>query len=119
MSITLNTKAYVLDTFKSVAEALYSGPANTFAFIDTLLLGRGKTAARENVHNGYFRGTLKMERSFTSTVDSVKRPGNVTVTWSIPADAASADVDSIRDDVGDLLISTNGQDLFNKQDINQ
>lgn len=119
MSITLNTKAYVLDTFKSVSEALYSGPAATFAFIDSLLLGRGKTAAREGVHNGYFRGTLKMERSFTSTIDSVKRAGNVTVTWSIPSDASTTDVDSLRDDVGDLLISSNGQDLFNKQDINQ
>lgn len=119
MTITVNTKAYGIDTFKDEDTAVYSGPAKTFAVEDQLVLKRGKSAAKQDVHNGYFRGEARFTRSFASTIDSKKRPGFVTVTWSLPSDAASTDVDSVRNDLGSLLSSSNGQDLFNKQDINQ
>jgi hypothetical protein len=39
--------------------------------------------------------------------------------FSIPVGMAEADIDSLRDDLGDLLISSNGDDLVFKHKIVQ
>lgn len=117
MTITVNTKSYDIDSFKDVNTALYSGPANTMLVQDILLLKRSKSAKTAS-HNGYARVEARFTRTFTCA-DGIKRDGYVSYVTSIPADAVAADVDSLRDDLGDLVISANGQNLTNKLDINQ
>jgi hypothetical protein len=39
--------------------------------------------------------------------------------FAIPVGMAEADIDSLRDDLGDLLVSSNGDDLVYKHDITQ
>lgn len=117
MTITVNTKSYGIDSFKTKDESVYSGPANTMLVRDELALKRSKSAATSS-HNGYARVEARFTRTFTC-LDGSKRDGFMAFYTSIPVDAVSTDVDSLRDDLGDLIISTNGQDLVNKLDINQ
>lgn len=116
MTITVNTKAYTLDATVDQNQNQYTGPNHTISARDTLSLRRSKSAASVN-GPGVAKAFCKFVR--TVTVDGKKydliAEGYVTA----PVGVAQADVDSIRDDLGDLLVSTNGADLVWKQDINQ
>lgn len=116
MTITVNTKAYSFDSTQTPDRNRYTGPAHTFSVKDLLDLARVQPKP-----NGDFAGVARASAKFTRTVTL---PGSTTgtaiveVTASLPVGMAEADVDSIRDDMGDLLLLTAGDDLFFKQDIN-
>jgi len=117
MTITVNTKAYAFDTNVTPDVGRHTGPANTYEIKDYVDLKR--TAPKPN---GTFRGVARASAKFVKTVtldDSTKADAIVEATFSIPVGMSKANIDSIRDDLGDLLISTNGHDLVYKQDIAQ
>lgn len=117
MTVTVNTKAYAFDTNVTPDCGRHTGPSNTFEAKDYLDLKR--TAPKPN---GTFRGVSRASAKFVRTVtldDSTKADAIVEATFSIPVGMSQANIDSIRDDLGDLLVSTNGSDLVYKHDICQ
>lgn len=116
MSITVNTKVYAFDSTQTPDRNRYTGPSHTFTVKDLLDFARVQPKP-----TGDFRGVARASAKFTRTVtldDSTKATAIVEVTASLPVGMAEADVDSIRDDMGDLLLLTAADDLFLKQDIN-
>jgi hypothetical protein len=117
MTVTVNTKAYAFDTNPTPESARHVGPANTYAVRDYLDLRR--VAAKPTTTSlGVARAFAKFVKTVTLS-DASKKDVIVTVEASLPIGMSDADSDSIRDDLGDFLISTNGADLFKKAKINQ
>jgi hypothetical protein len=117
MSITLNTKAYAFDTNLTPDSARYLGPANTHSVKDVLDLKR--VAPKPNGDtDGVARTTAKLSRTVTLANGS-KAVAIGEANFAIPVGMAEADIDSLRDDLGDLLVSSNGDDLVYKHDITQ
>lgn len=117
MTITVNTKAFDLDSYASKDKAGYRGPSHTVSAKDMLTLARIDPKPTST-----FAGVARAEAKFTRTFtlgDGTTADAIATASFSIPVGAAEADVDSLRDDLGDLLISTNGDDLVWKRDISQ
>jgi hypothetical protein len=116
VSITVNTKAYAFRSNSGTNIANYDGPNKTFALKDDLLLA--STPAKPGSSPGVARSRAK----FTRTVEyatGLYHDAICEVTVSFPVGMAEAAIDSLRDDMGDFLISSNGDDLFFKHDINQ
>jgi hypothetical protein len=116
MTITVNTRAYDLDATIDMNQNQYTGPSHSVSAKDLLTLKRSKSNAT-STNPGFARTYAKFTRSVTisgKTYDIVAE-GYI----SAPVGVAKADVDLIRDDLGDLLISSNGDNLAWKQDINQ
>jgi hypothetical protein len=68
-----------------------------------------------------FKGVAKVMAKFTRTVQTgtdTYHDAIVEVSASLPVGISEADVDSIRDDMGDFLLLQAADDLFLKQDIN-
>jgi len=117
VTITVNTKAYAFDTNPTPNSGRHQGPAATHSVKDYLDLKR-----QEAKPNGTFAGVSRASAKFVRTVtlgDGSKAIATAEVNFAIPVGMAEADVDSIRDDLGDLTISSNGDDLVWKQKINQ
>lgn len=117
MTITVNAKAYAFDTNPSADQGVHTGPSNTFEAKDILTLSRS-AAKPTATYAGNARATMKFSRTVTLG-DSSKAVAIAEASFSIPVGMAEADVDSLRDDLGDLLISQNGDDLVFKHDIVQ
>lgn len=118
MSITLNTKAYAFDTNVTPDVGRHTGPAQTFAAKDYLDLSR--TAPKPTATSaGVARSGAKLTRTLTNATTGETADAIFKFECSAPAWATTAQLDSLRDDLGDLLIATNGADLVNKHDINQ
>lgn len=117
MTVTVNTKAYAFDSNPTPDAGRHNGPAATYAVKDFLDMRR--VAAKPTADfAGMARASAKFVRTLT-LADGTKADAIAEATFAIPVGAAEADVDSLRDDLGDLLISTNGDDLVWKHDINQ
>lgn len=117
MTITVNTKAYAFDTNTTPDIGRHNGPGQNFQTKDYLDLRRTAPKA-----NGDFLGVARSSAKFVRTVtlaSGQKADAIAEVSFSIPVGMSKADVDSIRDDIGDLAISTSGDDLVYKHDINQ
>lgn len=117
MSITINTVAFTLDTFLSPNKVTYTTPAHSVSNEDTLTLGR-----TDPKPSGTFRGVMRAEarRAKTVTLDDLsKAVAIITTSVSLPVGVSEADVDAIRDDLGDFLISAEGKKLLWNRDINQ
>lgn len=117
MTITVNTKAYAFDTNTTPDIGRHVGPAQTHSVKDYLELKR--TAPKPTPT---FAGVARSSAKFVRTVtlgDGSKADAIFEGSFSIPVGMAEADVDSLRDDAGDFLISSNGDDLVWKHDINQ
>lgn len=117
MTITVNTKAYAFDTNPTSDRGRHVGPNSNFATKDYLDLAR--TAAKPTAT---FAGVARSSAKFVRTVtlaDGTKADAIAEASFSVPVGMAEADVDSLRDDLGDLLIAQNGDDLVWKHDINQ
>lgn len=115
MSITINTLAYEQDSNVSPNKVLYVGPSHTFSAKDLLSLARTAPKATAT-----FRGVAKAEAKRTKTVtldDGSTADAIVTISCSLPVGMAKADADSLRDDVGDFALLTEGDNLFWKHDI--
>jgi hypothetical protein len=104
MSLTINAKTYTADLYGSTAVG-YIGTAHTVSVKDDVRLARTapKTTA---TFSGVGRTSAKLTRTLTLT-------GALTPTWdgildiqcTIPVGAASADVDSMLNDMGAFLAS--------------
>lgn len=118
MTITVNTKAYAEDASITPDVVRHTGPAHTFSVKDYLDLKR--TAPKPTAtFAGVARASAKFVRSLTNATTGEVADAIAEASFSIPAWATEAQVDSIRDDLGDLLISQNGDDLVFKHDIRQ
>jgi len=118
MAFTVNTKTYNLDTSLSANAAQYIGPANTFAVKDTAVLKRTPPKATATF-SGVARSSLKFTKTVTLT-GALTTTGDaiVEVSMSLPVGCSEADADSICQDVGDLLITSTGNDLYWNHKIN-
>jgi hypothetical protein len=117
MTVTVNTRAYAFDSNPTPDIGRHVGPAQTFEAKDYLDLAR--TAPKPTAT---FRGVARSRAKFVRTVtldDGTKADALVEVSSSLPVGMAKADIDLLRDDTGDLLVSSNGDDLFYKHDISQ
>lgn len=117
MTITINTLAYEEDVSVNPNLVRYTGPSHTFAVKDTLDLARTlpkPTASFAGVAKARAKRVKTVTLADGSTADAI-----VEIHCSLPVGMAKADADALRDDIGDLAISTNGDDLFWKHDIRQ
>lgn len=114
MTITLNTKAYEQDASIDANSMQYVGPNHTISTSDKLVLKRAVSGPNGDGVR-YAKATARVSRHIT--VDGKQVQATCEAIISVPVGSAKADVDSIRDDLGDLLISTVGDNLAWKQDI--
>lgn len=115
MAITLNTLSYDMDAWQNPNLVYYRGPSETSTVKDRLSLGRTAPKATA-LDAGVARSHLKR----TKTVDiggGVLKDIIIEVNVSVPVGAATASVDALRDDVGDLLISATGAAVVNNHDL--
>lgn len=118
MTVTVNTKAYAFDSNLSADSARHTGPSHTYQVKDVLDLKR--TAAKPTAtFAGVARSSAKFARTVTLT-DGSKAEAIGEASFSIPVGTADADIDSLRDDLGDFLIAGgDGGDLVKKHIIVQ
>lgn len=114
MAITLNTKSYVLDSQPSPDSAKYTGPASAYDKKDYLLLSR-TAPKRTATSEGVARARVVTKRTFVVNGAYLDVIFNTEI--SVPVGVQSSDVDAVRDDHGDFIISTACQDLVNKHDL--
>jgi len=115
MAITLNTKSYAQDAQISADAVKYTGPANTFAVKDQLLLTRTAPKVTKD-----FAGMARCRGKFTRTVtlaDASKAEAVVDVYVNTPVGMADADINSLIDDAGDLILSAAFLDVVKKHDL--
>lgn len=102
MSITLNTQAYEIDSWKTEDRVTYRGPAMTDTVKDELTLGR--TRPKPTADNpGVSRSNMKLV--CTEVVGGVNKDVIINVDISKAVGVTDAFMDGCRDKVGDLLIS--------------
>lgn len=104
MSLTINAKTYTADSFQQAAVG-YIGSLHTVSVKDDVRLSR-VAPKPTSTFSGVGRTSAKMTRTLTLT-------GALTPTWdaildigvTMPVGAASADVDSLLNDMGAFLSS--------------
>lgn len=104
MSLTINAKAYTADSFGGTAVG-YVGPSHTLSVKDDTRLSRTLPKPTATF-SGVGRTSAKMTRTHTLT-------GALTPTWdaildiqcTIPVGMASADIDTLLNDMGAFLSS--------------
>lgn len=115
MTITLNTLAYNQDAFVSPNKVSYVGPSNTFSAKDQLILGRVAPKPTATF-DGVARSSVKRVKTVT-LASGAKADAIVEVSASLPVGMTQADVNSLRDDVGDFLISADAGTLLWNHDL--
>lgn len=115
MAITLNTLAYEQDSWVNENNVVYRGPSASHTVRDEVQLKRTPPKPTADF-GGVARSTIRRAKTLTlsngKTADCVF---NVEV--SVPVGAVEANVDALRDDIGDLLISATGGLVVNKHDL--
>jgi hypothetical protein len=115
MSLTINTLTYSQDVPTSANKVPYVGPSHTFTTKDLLTLGR-----IDPKPTATYAGNARYEVKRTKTVElngdsSTTADAIITTSFSLPVGMAQADVNSLRDDMGDFLIGTEcGTFLWNR-----
>ncbi|DAD50147.1 TPA_asm: coat protein [ssRNA phage Zoerhiza.4_18] len=114
MSLTINAKTYVADSFQKDIVG-YVGPANTVSLKDTMKLAR--TAPKPSAaFSGVGRTQAKLTRTLsltgalTSTADAI-----VDLQAQVPVGVASADVDAICADLSAYVGSAAFKSLLKQQ----
>lgn len=104
MSLTFNTKTYSADSFQQNAVG-YIGANKTTSIKDDLALNRSAPKAT-SVFSGVGKTSAKLTRTWTLT-GALTPTGDaiIQVNVSVPVGAASADVDSLLNDMGALVSS--------------
>lgn len=104
MSLVINAKTYAPDSYQKDSVG-YTGPAHTLSYKDYVRLLR--TAAKPTVTlSGVARTDAKLTRTLTltgaltSTHDAI-----LDVNMSVPVGAASADIDTMLNDMGAFVAS--------------
>jgi hypothetical protein len=116
MSITVNTKVYEADRISPDSVGYIETTNHTYSTPDTLTLKRVAPKAT-STFAGVARQSAKFSRLVT-LADSSTATAIVEVSTSLPVGMTEADIDSIRDDMGDFLLLTAADDLFLKSDVN-
>jgi hypothetical protein len=117
MSLTINAKTYTADSFQQNIVG-YNGPAKTVSVKDDAKLYRTipKPTA---VFSGVGRTTAKLTRTLTLTgALTPSGEGIVEINVSVPVGTASADVDSLLNDMGAFLASATFKTHVKSQQIN-
>lgn len=105
MPLTVNAKAYTLDTYPSSNAAAYVGPAHTMTVKDDLRVSR-VTAKPTSVFSGVTRQAFKLSRTHTLTGALTTVGDSITeITHSIPVGTPTADIDTICADLGAFIAS--------------
>lgn len=102
MSIVFNTKTYSADSY-AINSVGYIGAAKTASVKDDLLLSRSAPKPTDTF-SGLSRTEAKLTRTFTLTgAKTTAEPAKVRILVEVPVGYASADVDTLLNDVGALL----------------
>ncbi len=117
MSLTVNAKTYAGDSFGGNLVG-YSGPAHTLSVKDYVKLAR--TAPKPiATFSGVGRTSAKLTRTLTLTgALSPTHEGILDIGVSIPVGAASADIDTMLNDMGAFLASASFKAHVKAQQIN-
>lgn len=104
MTLAVNAKTYTGDSFAESAVG-YNGPAHTVSVKDLLVLKRTRPKP-SSVFSGVGRTEAKLTRTHNLT-GSLTPTGEMIASMnvSMPVGAASADVDSLLNDMGALISS--------------
>lgn len=104
MSLTVNAKTYTADQYGSNA-VIYYGPAHTLSVLDDIRMGR-VAPKPTSVFSGVGRTSAKLSRTLTLT--GALTPSGLVIlesSVSVPVGAASADIDSVLNDMGAFIAS--------------
>lgn len=117
MSLTINTKTYTPDSFQQNAVG-YIGAAKTVSAKDDVVLRR--TAPKPtDMFSGVGRTSAKLTRTLTLTgAKTLASDAIGEVNISIPVGYASADVDSLLNDLGSFVSSASFKAHVKSQQIN-
>lgn len=117
MTLTVNAKTYTGDSFTDNAVG-YTGPAHTVSIKDYLSLKRTRPKPT-SVFSGVGRTEAKITRTHTLT-GALTPTGEaiLAVNVSVPVGMASADVDSLLNDMGALVSSASFKTHVKSQTIN-
>jgi len=117
MSLTINAKTYTSDSFQQNAVG-YIGSLKTVSVKDDVSLKRTQPKAT-SVFSGVGRTSAKLTRTLTLT--GALTPSSdaiVEISVSVPVGYASADVDSLLNDMGSFLASASFKSHVKAQQIN-
>lgn len=117
MALTINAKAYALDSQSSANAVVYAGPLKTFGVKDDCVLARTfpKPTA---TYAGKSRTEAKLTRTLT-LADGKKDDAIFSLSTSVPVGAATADVEAMLDDLAAWLATAAASDLVQKLKVNQ
>lgn len=111
MSFVINTLTYNRDAFVNPNKLTFTGPSHTYQVKDLFIEGR--TAPKPSGSDpGVARASVKRTKSVL--IGGVYKDIIIEVSCSVPVGSADADIDALRDDVADYLLSSNGTTLFKK-----
>lgn len=117
MSLSVNAKTYTADSVGPNLVA-YAGPNHTSSVTDKVSVGR--TAAKPTAtFSGVVRADGKLTRTLTLT-GALTPTGQaiLEIKTSVPVGAASADIDTMLNDMGAFLASATYKDIVKKSAIN-
>lgn len=117
MSLTVNAKTYNADSFQQNAVG-YIGTSKTVSIKDDMSLKR--TAPKStDVFSGVGKTSTKLTRTLTLTgAKTLAGDAIVEVSVSVPVGYASADVDSLLNDMGSFVASASMKAHVKSQQIN-
>lgn len=117
MSLTINAKTYTADSFQQNAVG-YIGPLKTVSVKDDASLRR--TGAKvTSIFSGVGRTTCKLTRTLVLTgAKTLTGDAIADVSISVPVGYASADVDTLLNDLGALVSSATFKLHVKSQQIN-
>lgn len=117
MSLTINTKAYANDVARAPNIYRYLGPAHTFANKDYVDCYR-TSPKPTSTFAGVGKSEIKLTRTVTDGTDEV---GDAIASFNVsfPADAATAQLQAVIDDLAAWLATTAADDLLINHEINQ
>lgn len=116
MALSINAKSYTADSFQKDIVA-YSGPSNTVSVKDIARLAR--TAPKPTAaYSGTGRTQAKLTRTLTLT-GALTATGDaiLEINVGVPVGAASADVDTLLNDMGAYLASADFKTHVKSQKI--
>lgn len=118
MALTVNAKTYNNDVPRSPDILRYTGPLHTLSFPDYIDLSRTAPKATAD-YDGKGRARVKLTRRATNGSGVHLGDYIFDVAVSIPVGSASAEQDSVINDIAAWLATTAAKDLFKSHDIVQ
>lgn len=117
MALTVNAKAYALDSQVSANTVKYAGPLKTFTVKDDIALSRTDPKPTATFA-GMSRSETKLTRTLT-LADASKADAIFSFQCAVPVGAVTADVEAMLDDLAAWFATSAASDLIQKLKINQ